>query len=227
MPDTRNVALKYLWARKRIELLDDYQSVDHSSDTKEEVTSLGLKYNLMTQYTSFVAIDHEEIVTANGEVAQLVHQPLPMPEDVANSAVGCEVAIEGVVRKSSTQPPAPKGESTQPTFQLGEIVFTENVGELPLGKEGERKQILTIKKLLQNELNAAMSCHKAGIELPKYLDIQVTLNAKGTITDIKLLSNNLDETIWLCIKTNIENQRLKGLTPGVVSTFSVPIKVVL
>ena len=183
----------------------------------------------MTQYTSFVAIDHEEIVTANGEVAQLVHQPLPMPEGVANSAVGCEAEIQGVVRKSSAHP-SPKGSSaplSQPTFQLGELVLMENVGELPLGKEGERKQILTLKKSLQKELNAAISCHKAGIELPKHLEIQVTLNLEGKITDVKLLSNNLDETIWLCIKTNIENHRLKGFVPGVVSTLSVPIKVVL
>ena len=56
LPDSRNVALKYLWARKRIELLDDYQSVDYASDTKEEVTALGLKYNLMTQYLSLIHI---------------------------------------------------------------------------------------------------------------------------------------------------------------------------
>ncbi len=210
LPDSRNVALKYLWARKRIELLDDYEHLDFGGNTKEEVTALGLKYNLMTQYTSFVAIDHEEIVRADGEVAQVVHQPIPMPEGVANSAIGCEAEIQGIVRKSVPT-------KRFPLLQINNIEIN-NISE---------NELLVFKKSLQNELNAAMRCHKAGVELPKYLDIQVTLNEKGTITDIKLLSNNLDETIWLCIKTNIENHRLKGFTPGVVSTFSVPIKVVL
>lgn len=224
MPDGRNVALKYLWARKRIELLDDYGSV--GEETKDEVTALGIRYNLLTQYTSFVAIDHEEIVTKNGEVAQLVHQPSPMPQGIANSAIGCEAAIEGVVRKSIAHPD-PKGHTAHPTLQLGEIILEKNADELPLGKEGERGQILVLKKLLQKELNAAISCHKEGVELPYHIDVQVTIDECGTITEVKLLNKNLDETVWLCIKNNIENHRLKNLTLGATSTFSVPIKFVL
>lgn len=208
MPDGRNVALKYLWARKRIELLDDYASV--GEETKDEVTALGIRYNLLTQYTSFVAIDHEEIVTKNGELAQLVHQPSPMPQGVANSAIGCEAAIDGVVRK-------PASVKRNPVLQIGNFEIN-NVSE---------NEIFVLKKLLQKELNAAMSCHKEGIELPYHIDVQVTMDECGTITEVKLLSKNLDETVWLCIKNNIENHRLKNLTLGTTSTFSVPIKFVM
>jgi len=210
MPDGRNVALKYLWARKRIELLDDYQSVSHDDKLKDEVTALGIRYNLMTQYTSFIAIDHEEIVTENGEIAQLVNQPLPMPQGVANSAIGCEVAIEGVVRKS-------KKTKRQPSLKIGTIE----------AKELSSDMILILKNSLEKTLNASMSCHKAGIELPYHIDVQVTIDEHGTITAVKLLSKNLDETIWLCIKNNIENHRLKNLTLGATSTFSVPVKFVM
>ncbi len=81
--DEHNEALRYLWARERIARLDDYGKV--GVDVKEEVTELGLRYHLMTQYTSFVAVD--TIVRDTGEVVT-VKQPLPLPEGVSDYAVG-------------------------------------------------------------------------------------------------------------------------------------------
>ncbi|MEI6091686.1 MAG: VIT domain-containing protein [bacterium] len=52
-------ALKQLWARKQIELLSDYQSFGERDKYKKEITDLGLKYSLMTAYTSFIAVDNE------------------------------------------------------------------------------------------------------------------------------------------------------------------------
>lgn len=92
-------ALKYLWARKRIERLDDYKK-NFREDIKEEVIALGLRYNLATQYTSFVAVDNE-IVNKKGKLNK-VKQPLPMPKGVNNSAVGAEAISKGrsVYKKS-------------------------------------------------------------------------------------------------------------------------------
>ncbi|MEI6091687.1 MAG: TonB family protein, partial [bacterium] len=52
-------ALKQLWARKQIELLSDYQNFGVRDKYKKEITDLGLKYSLMTAYTSFIAVDNE------------------------------------------------------------------------------------------------------------------------------------------------------------------------
>jgi len=49
-PLNSNLALKYLWARKRIEILADYQKLVNDNQT-ETITSLGLKYNLLTSHT--------------------------------------------------------------------------------------------------------------------------------------------------------------------------------
>jgi Ca-activated chloride channel family protein len=81
--DEKNAALRYLWARERIARLDDYGKI--GADVKEEVTELGLRYHLMTQYTSFVAVD--TIVRDTGEVVT-VKQPLPLPQGVSDYAVG-------------------------------------------------------------------------------------------------------------------------------------------
>ena len=87
-----NEALKYLWARKKIERLDDYKR-RFGDNTKQKVIELGLKYNLVTQYTSFVAVDNE-VVNKNGNRKE-VKQPLPMPKNVHNSAVGAEASVKG------------------------------------------------------------------------------------------------------------------------------------
>lgn len=98
-----NKALRYLWARKKIERLDDYKR-RFGDNTKQEVIDLGLKYNLVTQYTSFVAVDNE-VVNKNGN-RKVVKQPLPMPKNVNNSAVGAAASVKGktvIKRKKRTK----------------------------------------------------------------------------------------------------------------------------
>jgi Ca-activated chloride channel family protein len=85
-PRDDNQALRYLWARTRIARLSDYGLVKGDPENKAEVVSLGLTYNLLTAYTSFIAV-HEVIRNATGQ-GQDVNQPLPLPEGVSDLAVG-------------------------------------------------------------------------------------------------------------------------------------------
>ncbi len=87
-PDEGNQALRYLWARSRIAELSDYGFGDPDSDRIRDITSLGLKYNLLTQYTSFIAV--REKLSNNQGPAQDVEQPLPLPMGVSDMAVGSE-----------------------------------------------------------------------------------------------------------------------------------------
>ncbi len=85
-PDEANRALRYLWARSRIAELSDYGSGNLEADKVKEITSLGLKYSLLTQYTSFIAV-REEVRNPLGS-AQDVDQPLPLPLGVSDLAIG-------------------------------------------------------------------------------------------------------------------------------------------
>lgn len=84
--DEGNSALRYLWARTRIAELSDYGSSDLSEEAVKEITRLGLQYNLLTRYTSFIAV--REVVTNPTGSAEDVKQPLPMPIRVSDLAVG-------------------------------------------------------------------------------------------------------------------------------------------
>jgi Ca-activated chloride channel homolog len=78
--------LKYLWARKRISRLTDFNTDEENSEIKSEITNLGLTYNLLTKYTSFIAV--RDIVRNKEGQAKDVKQPLPLPKGVTNLAVG-------------------------------------------------------------------------------------------------------------------------------------------
>jgi Ca-activated chloride channel homolog len=87
-PDEANRALRYLWARTRITELSDYGTEYLDEKQISAITSLGLKYNLLTQYTSFIAV--REVVRNHQGAAQDVNQPLPLPVGVSELAVGSE-----------------------------------------------------------------------------------------------------------------------------------------
>ena len=78
------------WARRKI---DDLMSQDWAGlqngniqpEVKKDITLLGLTYNLMTQFTSFVAVE-QRVVTTNGK-PQTVEVPVEMPEGVSYEGI--------------------------------------------------------------------------------------------------------------------------------------------
>lgn len=78
--------LATLWARTKI---DDLTMQDPNNgerlDLRETITALGLQYRLMTQYTSFVAVE-EKIIT-DGSTPRRVDVPVEMPAGVSYEGV--------------------------------------------------------------------------------------------------------------------------------------------
>lgn len=87
---TDTAALRYLWARSRISALSDQEALEGGNSQRDPILSLGLKYNLLTQYTSFIAVD-QVVRNLNLQDNAQVNQPLPLPEGVSNLAVGAQV----------------------------------------------------------------------------------------------------------------------------------------
>jgi Ca-activated chloride channel homolog len=90
-PKFENRALRYLWARQKIADLSDFGFGEPDDATKKAVTGLGLRYSLLTQYTSFIAVSEVVRNTTGGATDAL--QPLPLPVGVSENAVG--VGMEG------------------------------------------------------------------------------------------------------------------------------------
>lgn len=76
--ETANAALGPLWARSRITELGRKLYGGGDADAKEKITMLGLEHQLVTQYTSFLAVD--ESAAAAGQAPLLVPVESELPE---------------------------------------------------------------------------------------------------------------------------------------------------
>ena len=88
-PDAHAQALRQLWARQRIQQLGDDEALRGGNVQREAITALGLRYSLLTNYTSFIAVDR--VVRSANTPATAVNQPLPLPQGVGAAAVGAPV----------------------------------------------------------------------------------------------------------------------------------------
>jgi Ca-activated chloride channel family protein len=194
-----NAALRLLWARQRIMNLVDFSHFDRENQAVvKEVTALGLKYSLMTPYTSFVAVD--QVKRADGQVVT-VKQPLPLPEGVSDLAVG-EVRSKAMM--PSMMPASPSqmlaknemgytGGARKPKVGPhggGTIRGATEVAQVSLTvKDVQVKGNLTpaaVQKALEDELAKLTQCcqdaAKAGLKLPAELTLTFTIGLDGKIT---------------------------------------------
>ena len=84
LPDAQPAhdVLSKVWARKKIEDLSAQLYAADAPEIIEEITNIALSHRLMTQYTSFVAVDENDMQPINQEAKapRQVVVPLPLPE---------------------------------------------------------------------------------------------------------------------------------------------------
>ena len=85
-PSAEHEAIRYLWARKKVEALTACGFATEDEETREEITAIGLAHSMVTPYTSFVAV-LDEVRNPEGESMD-VDQPSPLPQGVSGYAVG-------------------------------------------------------------------------------------------------------------------------------------------
>jgi Ca-activated chloride channel homolog len=96
--EARHDVLAALWARERIDDLmgQDYagaQSSNMQPNLKETITQLGLEFRLMTQFTSFVAV--EEMVVTEGGQPRRIDIPVEVPEGMQRDMIQSQDATIG------------------------------------------------------------------------------------------------------------------------------------
>ena len=178
--DNANAALRYLWARERIKYLDFLvgKYADETNPIAKQILELGLKYNLMTNYTSFIAID-EVVVNKDGKITT-VKQPVPMPEGVSDAAVDYEVG--NAMLKTAAAPgrvvelAVVEEEMDEDEVQIFTVV--ENDPEFPGGMDA-------LRKFIQKNLQYPQLARENGIEGKVYVTFVVETD--GSISNIKIL----------------------------------------
>jgi len=107
--------IQNLWARKRIHELNRSMynaGGDRRDQLVQEITDTALDYQIMSQYTAFVAVSEEVRVDAEGRPVT-VEVPVNMPEGVSYQGVfgtgGEGAGLTGAVRMSRAPSAAPAG----------------------------------------------------------------------------------------------------------------------
>ena len=179
-------ALPRLWARQRIQALADYDQFGQDEGRKAEVTRLGLAYSLLTAHTSFVAVD--TLVRHAGGPSTTVTQPLPLPEGVADTAVGGVPGgvVGGLVgaHRVAAPPPAMVAkhalQETDPSARLEQVKTTPSLRIRAFsGITGTsdprslRRELET--RLLEPALAAAL------VDLPAGTTLELKVDASGKV----------------------------------------------
>ena len=89
--------LSKTWARKKIEDISAQMYYADTPEVIEEITQVALTYRLMSQYTSFVAVDESEVQLASQQAKppRRVLVPVPLPAGVEFDGIfGRNVALE-------------------------------------------------------------------------------------------------------------------------------------
>jgi len=152
-PLPENTALRQLWARARITQLADYNLLRADDARIRQITDLGLKYSLLSAYTSFVAVD--SVVRGKDDGSVTVKQPLPLPQGVSDYSVGAQVAY-------SMAQPSPMGRGGSASLLPGAV------GSAPTARKEYR-----LAKPSEQEVARAQGSNDAGAERVKLLSLRV------------------------------------------------------
>jgi len=213
-PSKENSALPFLWARHKISILSDYESLARSEENKDQIINLGLKYNLLTQYTSFVA---EDSLARNKEgIIETVNQPLPLPEGVSNYALGCgaQVAQLSKLRYSKDKSlelindEEKKKEREEPVAKIlpSNKNFHSKIFSLIVSEEKFRE---VIKNLIKKSLNSFSFCNKKGTK--GKMNLKITLDVNGNLKDVKIIRSELEKEMERCVIEKIKNIDFKEI----------------
>jgi Ca-activated chloride channel family protein len=187
-PSEANAALRYLWARHRITVLSDYNKLRASDSRIQEVTELGLQYNLLTAYTSFVAIDSEVRNTDGKPVT--VKQPLPLPQGVSDYAVGgkmmhasapmAQVAKREALAASEDRALV-KEKRAKDEEKDKKVVMT--ISDVTVSQGLSKEDILKKLKEQTAKLDSCLAGAKGKLVL------RLTISPDGTVKSVKVLSS--------------------------------------
>jgi Ca-activated chloride channel family protein len=222
-----NAALRLLWARKRIMRLGDVSDLKRGRDQAviQDITQQGLKYSLMTAYTSFVAVD--KVKRADGQVVT-VTQPLPLPEGVSDLAVGGQAPGRMAPKLALPAAGAPemKERPTLPPPSLPPGAGLKLRVEIK-GIKGKIDRTL-LQKALEAETPTLAACcqeaQKRGVQLPREITLAFTLGPDGKVAGEVLPQPPLaSEELKKCL-----SQAVQGLSfPRPAKPVEVTIRLVL
>ena len=220
MPSPANSALRYLWARHRISVLSDYDKLSRDDARTKEITQLGLDYNLLTEFTSFVAIDSLSR-NVDGK-STTIKQTLPLPQGVSDLAVGGGRMLNAMSpappgRAGAMDRSAKSDKKAEPETQLGVNHLAENM----LISSNLSKEAL--EKFILEHLKEIGSCH-TGIKKPANgkLSVKIDIDGGGKVLKVEAGIDEINNSVLKsCIIQLVKGWMLPAPSDGKPASVEV------
>jgi Ca-activated chloride channel homolog len=201
--------LRYLWAHHRISHLSDYNRLRANEKRVEEITELGLAYNLLTPYTSFVAIDRE-VRNLDGK-STTVKQPLPLPQGVSDYAVGGIIPAQAYAPGAKASLPAEYEAFRSKEVSKDKEELKNRVANV-IVSDGLSKE--TVLKAVNSNLQDIEKACSPG-ELKGKALIVITLNAEGKVKKVSVVfGEGKEKKTEKCIREQIKKWKFPASENG-------------
>ena len=188
-PSKHNAALRYLWARHRITVLSDYNILRVDDKRVKEVTDLGLTYNLLTAYTSFVAIDNE-VRNPDGKPTN-VKQPRPLPQGVSDYAVGGLGMAAEAMQKCASAPYLARGALNAPKKDKEEKALTVRLENITASEGMTEADIRTVASTHLDELKDCVITPGA----KEKITLTIVISPDGTVKALSVAQDTKTKNI--------------------------------
>lgn len=177
-----------IWAREKLAYISDFVAKTTLENNKDDIVKLGLKHSLMTEFTSFVAVDSE---VRTSDSAQKVNQTLPMPEQGFENynSYGSKVQMQsvaggsGMVSALSPRQVSSKSASSEEYGSFNDNIDYEESDYLSIEDDDNIKGDFDISKIATLAKYPELA-KNLGIEGKVIFDVYI--NSQGKVANIEL-----------------------------------------
>jgi Ca-activated chloride channel family protein len=239
-PRTDNGALRQLWARSRLAALQDDQRIAQRESAAGDIRQLALQYGLLSDHTSFVAIDLQP-AREGGEWTTVV-QPLPLPAGVSDYAVGGAMAraamkVLGPRQAASAaavghhpEPAGPAAEGKEQAIsQLGEAdVAARGTNELQFTVTAARARravdLAAVSRALDARRAQIDACCRASVTAASAweADVELIIDTHGQLSAVQLITSPADgQRLAECLRAQLKDVAFVDFPGGGTVTLRI------
>lgn len=196
-----NKAIRYLWARHKLEILEDYNHFGENEERKNNIIQLSLKYNLLSPYTSFIAIDTQVRLDGEGKPV-VVKQALPLPEGVSESSVGFSPMVINSVpfnrNYSQIAFLAPTSPNSEEKIKIDKI-----------SSDNKNLSPSLLRENIENKIATLKTC--CGSIKKGKITIKLIIDRYGKINQTRIMKSNLSNSTINCLLEEFKKWKFGGL----------------
>ena len=200
-----------MWARRRIQELEDSVIADpgQAPVVAEQVTEIALAHSLMSQYTSFVAIDESRVVDS-GTGPVRVDVPVDAPQGMSAAGVGDHAVYEFADEGEDMDMSAPAMSSPEPEYDAEPTALRSRGGMRSVQRkrferddsEVARRRLARVAGRKRREWKRCFTAAaKRGRPLAR-LELQVQVDEHGNVVGIDE-SGIGDEQLAACLEAEV------------------------